>query len=30
MARPDGVYQIGTGFTEGYVEKYNGMTENII
>ena len=29
-AKPDGVYQIGTGFTEGEVEKYNGMTQNIM
>jgi len=29
-AKPDGVYQIGQGFTEGEVEKYNGMTQNIM
>jgi len=26
-AKPDGVYQIGTGFTEGVVEKHYGMTQ---
>ena len=29
-AKPDGVYQIGQGFTEGNIEKYNGIKQNIV
>lgn len=29
-AKPDGVYQIGQEFTEGYIEKYNGVKQNLV